>query len=87
MKQPIVERFQITGRGLVVAVASPSVFPAGAQLKATVVNPDGTRHTAEAHKEMILRRMPALNEHEAYLLRGLSKDQVQEGASIEIVKL
>jgi hypothetical protein len=87
MKQPIVERFQISGRGLVVAVATPSAFPAGSKLRATVINPDGSQHTVEAFKEMILRRLPVLNESEAYLLQGLSKEQVQEGASVEIVRL
>lgn len=87
MKQPIVERFQISGRGLVVAVAVPSTFPPGSKLRATVTNPDGSEHTAEAFKEMILRRLPVLNEGEAYLLQGLSKNEVQEGASVEVVKL
>jgi hypothetical protein len=87
MKQPIVERFQIAGRGLVVAVSAPLSFPPGAKLGAIVVNPDGSQLSAEASREMIRRLLPVVNNHEGYLLKGLTKDQVHEGASVEIVKL
>jgi hypothetical protein len=87
MHQPIIERFQITDRGLVVAVATPTKFAPGAKLRAIITNPDGSTLTVNAFKEMILRRLPVVNEHEAYLLQGLSKEQVQDGACVEVVAL
>ncbi|GHU11703.1 hypothetical protein FACS1894185_5380 [Betaproteobacteria bacterium] len=88
MYQPIIERFQITGRGLVVAVATPTKFAPGSKLRATIINPDGSTLTVNAFKEMILRhRLPVVNEHEAYLLQCLSKEQIQDGACVEVVAL
>jgi hypothetical protein len=87
MHQPIIERFQITGRGLLVAVATSTKFASGSKLRATVINPDGSTLTADAFKEMVLRHRPVVNEQEAYLLQGLSKEQVQDGAYVEIVAL
>jgi hypothetical protein len=87
MNQPIIERFQITGRGLVVVVANTTKFASGSKLRATVVNPDGSRFTVNTFKEMMLRRLPVVNEHEAYLLQGLSQEQIQDGACVEVVAL
>lgn len=87
MRQPIIERFQITGRGLVVAVATSKRFASGSKLRATVTNPDGSTLTANAFKEVLLRHRHVVNEQEAYLLQGLSKEQVQDGAYVEIVAL
>ena len=87
MTQLIIEHFEIQGRGLVVAVANPTKFAPGTKLRATVVNPDGSSFTVNSFKEMILRRLPAAKEHEAYLLQGLSKEQLQDGACVEVVAL
>ena len=87
MHQPIIESFQITGRGLVVAVGTPTAFPPGSKLRATITNPDGSTLTVNAFKEMILRRLPVVNEHEAYLLQDLSKEQIQDGAHVEVFAL
>ena len=87
MQQPIIEHFQITGRGLVVAVATSTGFAPGSKLRATITNPDGSTLTANAFKEMLLRHRPVANEQETYLLQGLSKEQVQDGAYVEVVAL
>jgi hypothetical protein len=87
MYQPIVERFQLTGRGLVVVVATPGKFAPGSRLRATIVNPDGSRFTVDALQEMSLRRLPVVKEYEGYFLQGVTKEQVQDGASIEVIAL
>lgn len=79
----IVDTFQITGRGLVVAVESFSGLPVGKKLAATIIRPDGTSIFADAFKEWLLRREQKA-ETEAFLLMGLSKDDVPAGSEIEL---
>jgi len=85
MRQLILERFQITGRGLVVVVENPVKALPGAKLRAKVINPGGEEFTVDAFMEMLLRRARPVNEHECYLLLGLTKDQILDGATVEIL--
>ena len=74
MRQPIIERFQITGRGLVVVVETPVQARSGQKLRAKVINPDGHEFVVDASIEMLLRRAEPVNEHEAYFLQGSSRN-------------
>jgi hypothetical protein len=87
MHQPIVERFQITGRGLVVVVATPGKFAPGSKLHATIVNPDGSKFTVKALQEMILRRLPVVNEYEGYFLPGVTKEQHQGAFALKELRM
>jgi hypothetical protein len=80
----VAEAFQITGRGLVVAVEEVTELPVGKKLSARITTPDGTSIDAEAFKEWLLRRTPELLEKEAYLLVGLVKDDVPVGSEIHL---
>ena len=87
MRQEIIELFEISARGVVVAVAEPTDFPVGKVLQAKIICPDGSCIYAEAFKEWLLRKSPAPVEHEAYLLRGITKSDVPSGAFIEIAAI
>jgi len=84
MRQKVTERFEITGRGTAVVVADRTNLPVGSPLKATIIGPDGSRLDAVAFREWLLRRTSEPVEHEAYLLQGIAKSQIPEGAYIEI---
>lgn len=87
MRQPIVERFAITGRGTVVVVPEPTNLPVGKPLHATIYSMDGAHFTAVAFKESLLRKTAPPIEQEAYLLKEVSKDAVPDDATIEIALL
>ena len=81
----IVERFQMTGRGLAVVVNEMTDLPVGKKLTARVVLSDGVELTASAYKEWLLRRNPRLPvEKEAFLLVGLDMSDVPEGSEIHL---
>jgi hypothetical protein len=88
MRQEIIELFEISGRGTVAVVAQPTDLPVGKVLQAKIICPDGSYISAEAFKEWLLRRSsPTTIEHEAYLLRDITKNDVPSGASIEIAAI
>jgi hypothetical protein len=80
----VIETFQITGRGLAVAVDEPTDLPAGKRLLAMVIKPDGERLTADAYKEWLLRHTPKPVEGEAFLLMGLAAEDVPVGSEIRV---
>ncbi len=80
----VADTFQITGRGLVVAVEGTTELPVAKKLAAIVRRPDGTTIEAEAFKEWLLRRTPEPIEREAFLLPGLCKDDIPIGSEIEL---
>ena len=80
----IVDTFEITGRGLAVAIDEVTNLPVGAELAATITRSDGVTFTAIAYKEWLLRRQPVVQETEAFLLRGVSKLDAPIGSEIEI---
>jgi len=80
----IVEVFQVSGRGLVVAAEETTDLPVARSLSARIVRPDGTVVEAEAFKEWLLRRNPAPIEKEAFLLRGLAKSDVPIGSDLHL---
>ncbi|MES2057427.1 MAG: hypothetical protein V4564_15950 [Pseudomonadota bacterium] len=84
----VLETFEI-GRGLVIAVEGASNLPAGKRLSAFVTRGDGTRISAVAYKEWLLRRDLRPVEAEAFLLRGLRKSDVPIGSEVvlELVAL
>jgi hypothetical protein len=87
MRQDIIELFVISGRGTVAVVAQPTDLPVGKVLQAKIICPDGSCISAEAFKEWLLRKSPTPIEHEAYLLRGITKSDVPSGACIEIAAI
>lgn len=83
----IEEKFQITGRGVVVVVAVVTELPVGRELQATLSLPDGTRLEGPAWKESLLRLGPMPHEKEAYLLVGRTKAEISEGTVIELTAI
>ena len=85
MKQAIIECFQIDGRGTAVVVPTATDLPAGKLLNAIVGFPEGGEaFRAQAFKEFLLRREAGPVEQESYLLIGVTKDQIPDGAVIEV---
>jgi hypothetical protein len=80
----IEDTFDITGRGLAVAIGQTTNLPVGKKLSARVTRPDGSVVQADAYKEWFLRRTPEPLEREAFLLLGLSKADVPIGSSLQI---
>ncbi len=80
----IVETFQITGRGLAVAVEESTELPVGRKLLAVVNRPDGSSISVEAYKEWLLRRHSEPMEKETFLLMGLSKSDVPIGSKLQL---
>lgn len=78
------EQFQITGRGLVVAVSSTTDLPTGKALRATLHLPDGSKLKCEAFKEWLLRRNATPMEKEGFFLPGITSDQVPTGSLFEV---
>ncbi|BCG93044.1 hypothetical protein [Mesorhizobium sp. 131-2-1] len=78
----IVERFQLSGRGLVVICDRPTDFPAGGNLKATIARPDGSKVITTASKEYGYRSEPP-HEFEAFVLKGLDLSDVPDGSAVE----
>jgi hypothetical protein len=80
----VMARFQISGRGLGVAVDGVTDLPVSRKLEATIVRPDGSSLCADAYKEWLLRRTPEPLETEAFLLMGLTKDDVPVGSELHL---
>ena len=80
----VAETFEITGRGLAVAVDEVTDLPVGKKLAAVIHRPDGSTLRAEAFKEWLLRRTLDPIENEAFLLLGLTKDDVPVGSDLEL---
>nr|WP_315477399.1 hypothetical protein [uncultured Undibacterium sp.] len=83
----IAEKFNITDRGTVVVISQITNLPVGKLLKAIIASPNGTHLIADAHKEWLLQRSSQPLENEAYLLRGIEKEQIIDGSSIEITEI
>ena len=82
----VLEAFSITGRGTAVALDGTTDLPVGHKLHATVHCPDGSKFEAIAYKEWLRRHSPEPLETEAFLLMGVDKADVPEGAQIELVR-
>jgi len=80
----IIETFEITGRGLAVAVEGATELPVSKKLLAAVTRPDGSSISADAYKEWLLRRNPQPVEKAAFLLIGLSKSDVPLGSELQL---
>lgn len=78
----IVERFWISGRGLVVCVNEMTGLPGGHKLTAIISRPDGSKVKAVAYKECPLIRNPPPVEMEAFNLPELTKVDVPEGSEL-----
>lgn len=77
------ETFHIEGRGEVVLFSDRAGLPAGYALHARIRLPDGSMFEAQAFREFLRRTEPHVHEREAFLLKGLARDSVPVGSSIE----
>ena len=68
-------------------VPEPTGLPVGKELRATVTCPDGSQFSAKAFKEWLLRRSPQPAENEAYLLYGVVKQDIPDGATVEVTAI
>lgn len=80
----ITETFQITGRGLVIAIDDIIDLRSGKSIIVKITRPDNSVIEATAHQELMLRNKPAVSEKTAFLLAGLEKSQVPIGSYIEV---
>lgn len=74
----IVEKFEITGRGVVVVIAEVTDRAPGKVYKVKIRGASGECIEAEAVKEWLLRKDPVPIEKEAYVLKGIHEDDLQE---------
>lgn len=82
----VLQAFSITGRGTAVALNGTTDLPVGHELRAIVHCPDGSKFEAVAYKEWLLGHSSERLETEAFLLMGINKADVPEGAQIELVR-
>ncbi len=82
MIRPVVETFQITGCGLIVALEGTTDLLVGRPLVATVHRVDGTELRVEAWKEGFHGTTPEPRDLECFLLTDLVKDDVPTGSSV-----
>lgn len=80
MIRRVIETFQIDGRGLVVVVDGTSNLPVGRSLPVEIETPRGQWITTVAYREWPRREAPLDDEHDAYLLEGLRRDDVPVGS-------
>ncbi len=80
MIRRVIETFHIIGRGLVVVVDGTSNLPVGRGLPVEIETPRGQRFTTMAFREWPRREAPLEDEHDAYLLEGLRRDDVPVGS-------
>lgn len=78
------EVFAVTGLGAVVVLDGTSALPINEALDAIIERPDGSRISAEAWKEWILRRIPTPVEIEAFRLKNLAPVDVPLGSEVTI---
>jgi hypothetical protein len=76
------ETFAVTGRRTVALFGGTTELGVGRPHPVLVETPDGKVHKCMAWKERLLRRRPVLDEHEGFLLAGLSKSDVPVGSTV-----
>ncbi|GAA3582910.1 hypothetical protein [Marinobacter xestospongiae] len=81
----IAEKFEITGRGVVVVIDEVTGRVPGTVYKVELKGAYGDRVVAEALKEWLLRRCTGSFEKEAYFLSGLHKTDVPEHAVLVFI--
>lgn len=82
----IAETFEITGRGAVVVLDEVSERSVAKPYSAVILRPDGVELRTTVFKEWLLRREPTLVEREAYLLKGLHKDDIPIGSRLRFLR-
>ncbi|AZO51136.1 MAG: hypothetical protein EOS58_02900 [Mesorhizobium sp.] len=81
----IIERFQISGRGVVVVGDLQTDFRMGQKLNAIVMRPDGSKTSTAAEKEYALRRIDDVaHEFEVFVLRHVDLADVPEGSTLDL---
>jgi len=78
----IIDRFKVTGRGIVVVIDIPSDIRSGRRLSASVAQNDGSIRVFEAWKESLIRGMSGSDQSESFLLVGAEADAAPIGAVI-----
>ncbi|MGH1541912.1 MAG: hypothetical protein ACRBHB_15910 [Arenicella sp.] len=78
----IIEKFEITGRGVVVVIDECTERVPGKAYNVMISADDSQNISAEAFKEWFLRRNPKPVEKEAYMLKGLHKKDIPDDAKI-----
>jgi hypothetical protein len=78
----VAKTYEITGRGLAVAIDEVTDVPVRKKLAAYIVRPHGSTLKSEAFKERLVRHSLDPIEGEAFLLLGLTKDDVPVGSDL-----
>ena len=80
----VVERFEITGRGVAAVISEVTSLAHGKEVLVTIRPPNAPPFEATAFQEHLLRRSQAPLEQSVLLLAGLVKSQVPIGSRIEV---
>ena len=85
-KFTVVEVFELTGRGAVAVLNEPTGRDVGRAHRVQLLKPSGEIVTTQASKEWLLRRAtPTPVEDEAFMLKGMRKDDVTPGTLIQFL--
>ena len=80
----VLETFEISNRGIVVAVDGLTDLPVAKELEAQIKRPDGSVRQFKASKEFLKRTYPEPAETEAFLVYQATKDDIAVGSEIEL---
>jgi hypothetical protein len=80
----VVDTFQLAGRGLVVTGSVATPLAAGVAHRAETVTPGGRVLRRSAFREFLLRSASPVDEREAFLLPGTTKDEVPTGSRVRL---
>jgi len=81
----IIEKFEITGRGTVVVIHEITDRRSGKAYQAEVTGNNDQIISTEAVKEWLLHRSHRPVEQEAYLLKGLHKQDIADNTCISFI--
>ena len=81
----IVETFEIRGRGAVVVIDEPTGRDGGGGLLVQLIKPSGETVSTDAFKEWFLRRKWQPIEKDAFMLKGLHKEDVPVGSRLRFL--
>ncbi len=78
----VMETFAVQGRGTIALLGGTTELGIGRPHPVLIETPDRAVHKCMAWKEWLLRRQSVLDEHEGFLLEGLSKSDVPVGSTV-----
>jgi hypothetical protein len=81
-KYRVIDKFNLTNRGTAIVIEKVTNHVPGKPYQITIMQPDGSALTAIGYKEWLLKREGHVIEKEAYTLKDLCKEDIQDGSEI-----